>query len=746
MHNRQRFRPGRALTLALLLVAVAVVALPTGDGVARAAPRAPAAVERTAAATANGTIVYYTSSVDGFNLSYQEFLPAGYDPSAAYPLAVELHGIATDKSTPLPGGYIAPEVETTVDAASAAGFILLVADTRTGDGYYTDSPYTGPQAQDILDAIAHEQALRRIDRTYLYGFSMGGMGALALGLAHPGLFAGLGAIATESDMYELTSYSSSVHSRGVTDALLNVSGGYPNNSTFAASVFDFLSALRQHPEAARGLRMYFTAGGADLSIPDNAATWPYLQANDSLLETSCLSIATWHEPANCTTPLASYAAVDPANYSFRFVYEPTAPHDYGQMNATDLFAYFDGSVGSGLFVGNFPDPTPTPPAVPLVTVATSPFSCGTIALDGIPYANGATMRLAVGNHSVAPSSCPGTTLASVAGTGGVAYDVANASIDVTGSGAIVARFAAPPPPSASVEFLALPPCPFGTLNGTSVSAGTTRSLPLGTYAIAAGSCPPDLFRSWVTTGAVAVGDSIAGTTSLTVRGNGTVEPTYASAGTVAAVSVAVVPPACGPVAVNGTSVASGTQLSLPLGPVAIVAGTCTGYEFVTWTSGGGVTLGGPGPEATATIASSGNLTAVYVPSTTRLDRVNFSVAPPACGPAILLDGVAYGDGSSGWLLPGDHAIASAPCNGYTFAGWSSSGGASVSGSDLAITGNGSVSVSYRANGSAPPRAATNATSTVPAWAWGVAGAAAGGVVVAAILLAVRRRPKNPPAP
>src|SRR4029077_10637925 len=96
-----------------------------------------------------------------------------------------------------------PVTNTTADAAVAAGFLLIVPNTRTGDGYYVDSDYTGPQAQDILDAIAHEESIRHIGKLYLFGFSMGSMGAISIGLNHPGMFAGIGAVAAFSDDFEL---------------------------------------------------------------------------------------------------------------------------------------------------------------------------------------------------------------------------------------------------------------------------------------------------------------------------------------------------------------------------------------------------------------------------------------------------------------------------------------------------------------------------------------------------------------
>ena len=76
------------------------------------------------------------------------------------------------------GGYPTAVNLTTVQVAIQDGFLLILPNTRTGAGWYSDSAYTGPQEQDILDAIDHEQQLRSVGALYLYGFSMGSIGAV----------------------------------------------------------------------------------------------------------------------------------------------------------------------------------------------------------------------------------------------------------------------------------------------------------------------------------------------------------------------------------------------------------------------------------------------------------------------------------------------------------------------------------------------------------------------------------------
>src|SRR5690348_4979548 len=80
------------------------------------------------------TTVAYTSSVDGFALSYSEWLPAGYTPTQTYPLAIYLHHIEDTSGHPRPGGFWnqlsgdggGPAA---ISAASAAGFLLIAPNT-----------------------------------------------------------------------------------------------------------------------------------------------------------------------------------------------------------------------------------------------------------------------------------------------------------------------------------------------------------------------------------------------------------------------------------------------------------------------------------------------------------------------------------------------------------------------------------------------------------------------------------------
>ncbi|HYK94093.1 MAG TPA: hypothetical protein VEY07_08665, partial [Thermoplasmata archaeon] len=137
----------------------------------------------------NAQLINYTSSVDGVALSYYEWTPPGYNASASYPLAIFLHGQYMDGNELIvhDGG---PQITA---AAAAAGFLLISINTpRTTSGFYVNSQYTGPEEQDVLDAIAHEESIRHVGHLYLFGSSMGTLGTYSLAGHHPGMFTGIG--------------------------------------------------------------------------------------------------------------------------------------------------------------------------------------------------------------------------------------------------------------------------------------------------------------------------------------------------------------------------------------------------------------------------------------------------------------------------------------------------------------------------------------------------------------------------
>ncbi len=307
--------------------------------------------------TYGGQVIPYTSSVDQTPLSYYEWLPTGYDPNATYPLAVFLHGLAQAGNELLTnsGG---PGI---IQAAQADGFLLISINTRTNDGFYVNSPYSGPQQQDVVDAVHHEESLRHVGKLYVFGTSMGSVGSLSLGLNHVLPVAGIGAINSCTDAYEAIEWRIQIGLTPELAEIQSVTGGYlPGQSTFATGLAYYMSPARFFPQNFSGIPFYIVQGGNDNRCPNNPNFTAWQNANDTVLTSTCTFVPSLAEPPNCTTPLTNLSAANPALYHWRFVYVPRGPHNLNIMNGPDMFAYFSGRVGDGL-VWASPGGTPYPP-------------------------------------------------------------------------------------------------------------------------------------------------------------------------------------------------------------------------------------------------------------------------------------------------------------------------------------------------------------------------------------------------
>ena len=159
------------------------------------------------------------------------------------------------------------------------------------------------------------------------------------------------------------------------------------------------------------------------------------------------------------------------------------------------------------------------------------------------------------------------------------------------------------------------------------------------------------------------------------------------------VGVQVVPPGCGAVDIGGRPYTNGTVAALGPGPVPVSATGCYPYNFTSWQTTPGLTVGPGGASgATLTVAASGNLTAefTYVRPTVAL---LLRVAPAACG-LVVIDGVGYGNGSSVGLLYGlSHDLSlNLTCAGYAFGGWTPGPNVTVLGSSLVALNNGTLNL------------------------------------------------------
>ena len=324
--------------------------------------------------------VAYGSSVDRWALSYTEWLPTNYVPTSTYPLLVYLHGQQDTSGRWFSGGLpntllralngTGSEPQTVrllVSEAQHRGFLLIAVNTRSGSGWYINSPCGGPQEQDVLDAIAHEKLIRHVGSTYLLGMSMGTEGTLYLAARHPGMFRAVGIVGPVTDLFLDVAYRISLANDTTKGWALSslqakmhlfcgVLPGTSNASQMSvARMFQNMSPLRFAPAAFHGIPIYVTAGGWDNRAPNNPRYWPWwLNANHTFLTSTCSVAARLGEPGQCTTPLDALHLSDSNGYSFRYVWEPRAGHLLTQLYPPDLFDFWSGRSPGGVYVSGYP--------------------------------------------------------------------------------------------------------------------------------------------------------------------------------------------------------------------------------------------------------------------------------------------------------------------------------------------------------------------------------------------------------
>ncbi len=119
----------------------------------------------------------FRSSIDSTLQPYSLYLPKNISFDKKYHLLVALHGSGVD------------EYGTAVNVGKnyADDNTIVVAPRGRGLSDF----YTGKSEQDALDVINTAQKMFHIDKTILYGFSMGGYGCWRLSFLHPELFDGV---------------------------------------------------------------------------------------------------------------------------------------------------------------------------------------------------------------------------------------------------------------------------------------------------------------------------------------------------------------------------------------------------------------------------------------------------------------------------------------------------------------------------------------------------------------------------
>ncbi len=206
------------------------------------------------------------------------YLPPTYERSLSrrYPVLYFLHGFDADDRALIKGAYQNLNIRLSMDSLIRAGavgeMIVVMPNARNAfDGsFYTNSPVTGNWeqfiARDLLNFVDRKyRTIRTRKARGLAGHSMGGYGALRIGMRHPEVF---------SAVYALSAYGLAFND--------SAERTYEKNWRAAAGLKtwdDFAKA-----GFVTNLLMAFGAASApDLSNPPFFVSLPYIVSGDSLV-------------------------------------------------------------------------------------------------------------------------------------------------------------------------------------------------------------------------------------------------------------------------------------------------------------------------------------------------------------------------------------------------------------------------------------------------------------------------------
>ncbi len=148
--------------------------------------------------TVHGASLEHNHVFDSADREVSVYLPPGYDAGAQrYPVVYLLHGYTGDNRGWMTPGYVGlPEMMDRLIEQHAIEPMIIVmpnAFNRFGGSFYTNSELSGNWedfiARDLVAYIdAHYRTLAGVDKRGIAGHSMGGYGALRIGMDHPEVF------------------------------------------------------------------------------------------------------------------------------------------------------------------------------------------------------------------------------------------------------------------------------------------------------------------------------------------------------------------------------------------------------------------------------------------------------------------------------------------------------------------------------------------------------------------------------
>ena len=261
----------------------------------------------------------------------------------------------------------------------------------------------------------------------------------------------------------------------------------------------------------------------------------------------------------------------------------------------------------------------------VVSFATLPSTCGSIALDGATHSNGGSADLPAGTYSVSATACLYYELQSLVAAGSVT--ILGSSANVSGAGTVTATFAHA---SYTANFTTSPTaCGLITFNGSVYPDGAPMEVLGGIFAASATACAGFSLQDLYGTGSVTVNAGRAN-----VSGPGGSVTTFTQ--TRYPVSFVTDPADCGSITFNGTHHANGTSVQVLEGSYAVSANACAGYALQSLFGTGSVGV----DSALANVSGPGAIVANIVLSAY---AVSFTTTPETCG-SIRFNGTTFTNG------------------------------------------------------------------------------------------------------
>ncbi len=205
----------------------------------------------------------YPSKITGTDRSVDIVLPKDYDPEKEYPVLIMLHGIGLGGSRFGSGSGCGPAkiAYNIVDAGECDEFILVIPDSRvsdipeTGDTTHTAENYSYYNLfnEELFDSLfpwlyENYSIKKGRENTAIAGWSMGGRGALYIGVSHPDVFGYIGAFCPAPGIFEYYNADVDCGEEGLfTEDTFTIPEPYTNNTFLMILKGQYDDVVHEHP-------------------------------------------------------------------------------------------------------------------------------------------------------------------------------------------------------------------------------------------------------------------------------------------------------------------------------------------------------------------------------------------------------------------------------------------------------------------------------------------------------------------